>query len=654
MSAAVLRELVAKLGFQVDDAGFKKAADGIAKVKASVGEADAKLRNARGQFVGSGAAAAQAAGRYRDAAGRLREANGRFVSTGESAAKAGGGVGRFFGLFGRAKKASGDVGGLGASVGKLQSGLLQLGVGIGIGAVIKQVVTLASDANETDNVMGEVFGQKGAQEIKDWAETTSKWMGRSKFTLRENAAALGAMIEPMTGSAVKAQEMSKQLAGLAIDLGSFFNSSDEDALAALKSGISGELEPLRRFGIVMTDAALQEYAHTQGIHKKIAAMNIAEKTELRYQFILAHTTKAQGDAHRTIDGFANASRALKDNLKDLGTSMGQKLLPAAGKLIVWGNNAISLFLDVSRKSSIVEASLATLAVGFAVLKAEAAAALIVPLAGFALLALAADDLYTLFTGGQSAIGDWLDELGGIGTADALVTGLKDSMKALGEAIDELPDMQGMWDVWTGAVDDFGFAIDGVMGRIEEFFEMISPENLAASGLEKLASLFGYKAQQKDLTDLDRTAGRGMSSDKLDSLSDIAQQRKDQRNDRIRGETERRRGDRKYRAQAAGMYRADAPGSGDLPGFVDRHDESYGVLAPRDEGPPPVRFGRARVSAPPTAAPAAAAASSTTTVNNGPIHVTVAAGAGAADVVRAARVAANAERRRTADALKRGG
>src|SRR5262245_43796515 len=393
MSGTVLRELVAKLGFEVDKKQWDNANAGVERVKAGVTALDGRLRDARGRFVGAGGAAAKMAGQFRDANGRLREANGRFVGTGAATGVATAGVAKLSG-----------------AVGTLQSGLLQLGLGLGIGALFAKMTKLASDANETDNVLREVFGTEGANEIRDWAQTTSKWLGRSEFTLRANAGALGAMLEPMTGSAEKAKMMSKDIGALAIDLASFFNTADDDALIALKAGLSGETEPLRRYGVVLLDATLQEFAHTKGIHKKIQAMTVAEKTELRYQFIMANTKKAQGDAHRTLNGFANAWRAFTDNIKDFGTRTGQILLGPAGKLIEWGNAAISTFLEVSRKSSIMEASLITLAGAFALLKAEAALALAGPLITFAALALLIDDVNVLFTGGQSAIGRWLDEL----------------------------------------------------------------------------------------------------------------------------------------------------------------------------------------------------------------------------------------------------
>lgn len=594
----VLRELVASLGFQIDQAQWKAANASVEKLKAAVSAMDRGVGGARGRFGAAGAAA---------------------------------------GAFGgSAKGASGGVLGLANATQRLQSGLLQLGVGLGIGALIKKMVTLASDANETDNVLSEVFGSGGADEIKKWAQDTSKYMGRSEFTLRQNAGALGAMLEPMTGSADKAKEMSKNIGALAIDLASFFNTADDEALVALKAGLSGEAEPLRKYGIVLLDATLQEFAHTQGITKKIAAMNVAEKTELRYQFILANSTKAQGDAHRTIDGFANASRRLGDNLKDLGTRIGQKLLPVAGQLIVWGNKAIDVFLEVTKKSTIFEATLGTLAAAFAVLKLQAALALIGPLLAFGALALLVDDINTLFSGGQSTIGRWLDEIGGVGTAQEFVDDFRATLEAvktttaeLVETWQALPDSAGVWELMTGAVDDFGFAIEEAALKLHKLLTWYAD----VPGFVKDMALgaLGIKTDQADATD--RAMGRGVNADVAEGLDQKLQLRQEDRFNRVRVGSDERR------AVREGLRASRTAGDelGLAPAVMGQ------VRAP---GAAP-----ATVSAP--VARSAAGGGNTTTVTNGPITIQLGQGVGAAEAARAARRAAGAERRRTAESIKRG-
>jgi hypothetical protein len=176
----------------------------------------------------------------------------------------------------------------------------------------------------------------------------------------------------MIGSREGAAEMSKGLAQLSVDLGSFFNVADVDALNALRSGIVGELEPLKRFGIVMTEAALKQFALDQGIRKQIKSMSIAEKTTLRYKFIMARTADAQGDAEKTADTFANASKGLQSALKDMATTIGKKLLPAAEGIVVtlrdWVRALEPLLVD-SEALEVILAVLGTAMLGLAVVGA---------------------------------------------------------------------------------------------------------------------------------------------------------------------------------------------------------------------------------------------------------------------------------------------
>lgn len=193
---------------------------------------------------------------------------------------------------------------------------------------IQSLVERASNAAESMNVIDSVFGEN-KKSILDWAATTAAAVGRSEFALRDMAATTGSLVQPMLGSRKAAADMSKQVAELAVDLGSFFNATDEDALRALRAGLIGQTEPLLRFGVNLQSATLEQFALSKGITKSIDSMTLAEKTNLRFQAILAQTKNAQGDAAKTSEGYANATKALKAGIQDLSTRLGQALLPAA-------------------------------------------------------------------------------------------------------------------------------------------------------------------------------------------------------------------------------------------------------------------------------------------------------------------------------------
>ena len=434
MSAVVLRELVAMLGLQVDEKAFKKADEGLSKVKKGLEGVDGKMRDAKGRFLKSG----QAMG---DGAQAGAAANAQSI----------------------AKKAA-SGGGVGSAVGAM------LGKYIGGAAVVSalaHMTELASSADETNNVLREVFGPEGESQVHTWAASVGESMGRSKYAMEANAAALGAMLEPMTGDAGKAQAMSQQFAELAVNLGSFFNTTDDEALAALKSGITGELEPLRKFGVVMTEASLAEYAHTQGITKKLTAMTNAEKTELRYGFILSKTTKAQGDAIRTAGGFANQQKALGDSIRDLATDIGKKLLPVANKMLGWVLASIKQFGKLTQTSNILKAAFVVL--GVAMLYAFAPALLTIGAVAAAILVVIGvlDDLITWFEGGESLFGDLLNKMFGEGASDKVLDEFKHAIEAAREVYDRFIESIKSFD-WSGFFDRWGRRIQEFGGTLREF------------------------------------------------------------------------------------------------------------------------------------------------------------------------------------------
>lgn len=292
------------------------------------------------------------------------------------------------------------------------------------------VIQFASDAEETLNLVRETFGDN-ASDVEAWSVRVAKEVGRSEFLMRELAGTLGSVLTPlMQGNTQASADMSTGLATLAVDLASFFNAAESDVLVALRSGIVGEAEPLKRFGIVMLESTLQAFALAEGITKSVKSMSIAEKTTLRYRFILSQTVSAQGDAARTADAFANASRAASDGIKDLATRIGNRLLPVATRFMIWTRDAARGMVEVAQKTNLVEGVLFTLAAALGV----AAVMMLLPflpflitaakvLAVLALMSIAADELITFFKGGKTVIGEFIDELFGIGAAQTLLDNL---------------------------------------------------------------------------------------------------------------------------------------------------------------------------------------------------------------------------------------
>lgn len=292
-----------------------------------------------------------------------------------------------------------------------------MAVGIGF------AVSAAADANETLNLMGLVFEQNQSDVMK-WADTIAQAAGRSKFTLREMVTRIGAFLKPMVGDLDHATDLAKQLSERAIDFASAMNiKSDTEALEKFQAGLAGETEPLRRFGINMTVAALQAFALEQGIRKNVSAMSDAEKTQLRFDFIMARTADYAGDAANTSAAYANALKGLKARATDLVTTLGMKFIPAAEGVLRSIGSILNVLNDWVEHSNIVQAALitfGTIATAIAIRTAAAWAVANWPivLAGLALAALVliVDDFLTFLNGGDSVIGSFIDSIWGPGSA----------------------------------------------------------------------------------------------------------------------------------------------------------------------------------------------------------------------------------------------
>lgn len=228
--------------------------------------------------------------------------------------------------------------GLDAMTGRVQKfgGVLRRVAGIvavafGTAALVnfgKESIKLASDIQEVQNVIDVTFGQ-GAAEIEKFAKSAAEAFGLSELSAKQYTGTMGAMLKSSGLATSAAQEMSMALAGLAGDVASFYNLDTDTAFEKIRSGISGETEPLKQLGINMSVANLEAYALSQGITKSYNAMSQAEQVLLRYNYLLSVTTDAQGDFARTSGSFANQVRLLQLNFDQLRIALGSALIPIA-------------------------------------------------------------------------------------------------------------------------------------------------------------------------------------------------------------------------------------------------------------------------------------------------------------------------------------
>jgi hypothetical protein len=207
------------------------------------------------------------------------------------------------------------------------------GIGAGFAAIGaakfgKDIISAASDMNESVSKATVVFGDfsDGVIELGDRAAAS---LGISKQAAIEASATFGNLFVAMKIGKPAAAKMSTSMVTLASDLASFNNVKPEDALEALRSGLVGETEPLRKFGVNLNDAALRQEALRLGLVKTTKeVLPPAAKAQAAYSLILQQTKTAQGDFARTSDGLANKQRILSAKWKDAQATLGKALLPA--------------------------------------------------------------------------------------------------------------------------------------------------------------------------------------------------------------------------------------------------------------------------------------------------------------------------------------
>lgn len=230
---------------------------------------------------------------------------------------------------------------------KLAGAAKKLGVAIGgafaVGKIVqfgKEAVQLGSDLQEVQNVVDVTFGSLSGQ-IDEFAKNAITSFGLSELSAKQYASTIGAMLKSMGFATEQAAAMSMEIAGLAGDMASFYNLTGDDAFAKIRSGISGETEPLKQLGINLSVANLEQYALAQGITKTYNAMTEQEKALLRYNYLLSVTSDAQGDFARTSNSWANQTKILSEQFNSLKATIGQGLINVLTPVIKVINTILS-------------------------------------------------------------------------------------------------------------------------------------------------------------------------------------------------------------------------------------------------------------------------------------------------------------------------
>lgn len=239
-----------------------------------------------------------------------------------------------------------------STTGKFTSGLKALNVAAvaitfrKIGHFIAQAVTESNKYQEDLNLFTVALGQYAA-EAQNYAEKVSDVLGIDPAQWLRNQGVFNTLLTGFGDTAERAQLMSQNLTQLGYDISSFFNVSIEDAMQKLQSGISGELEPLRRLGYDLSQARLEQTALNLGIKESVANMTQAEKAELRYYAIMTQVTTAQGDMARTLEAPANQLRILQAQLTQAARAIGNIFIPALNAILPYAIAVVQVIREIA-------------------------------------------------------------------------------------------------------------------------------------------------------------------------------------------------------------------------------------------------------------------------------------------------------------------
>ncbi len=237
----------------------------------------------------------------------------------------------------------------------ISSLLGSLGLGIGIAAFVmlgRQAVETASDIQEVQNVVDTAFGSM-TYKMEKFADTAITQFGISKLSAKQMGSTFMAMGRSMVSSMETASDMAVALTGRAADMASFYNKTAEETATALKSIYTGETETLKEYGVVMTEVNLQEYAYQKGIKKKLSAMTQEEKVMLRYNYVMEQTALAAGDFAKTTDSWANQTRILSEQFKELLSVIGGGLIVALTPVVRFLNTILTQLIAIAKQAGAI-------------------------------------------------------------------------------------------------------------------------------------------------------------------------------------------------------------------------------------------------------------------------------------------------------------
>jgi ubiquinone biosynthesis protein UbiJ len=207
-------------------------------------------------------------------------------------------------------------------------------------------IMAASDLNETISKSQNVFGPASVQ-MEEWGETAAHAFGLSKGQALDAATTFGGLFKTVGDAADVAGGKARQMTELGADLASFFNTDMQTALESLRSGLAGEAEPMRKFNVFLSEAAVNAELLATGQEKVNGKWTESQKVNARLAIIMKQTSDAHGDFARTQDGLANSTREFAAALEDLKVDIGENFLGATQDGVAGANDFIKKLQELT-------------------------------------------------------------------------------------------------------------------------------------------------------------------------------------------------------------------------------------------------------------------------------------------------------------------
>lgn len=407
----------------------------------------------------------------------------------------------------------------------------------GLALASGKAIDAASSLNEQISASTQVFGDN-ASAMQSWAKGGAKAFGLSQREALQAANAYGNMFTTVGLGADATADMSRRMVQLAGDMASFHDQDPSEMLDKLRSGLSGEAEPLRRFGVLISEARVQSFAYANGIAKAGEKLTDAQKVQARYGVIMEDTAKAQGDYARTASGVANEQRTAAAETENMAAAFGQALLPVTQQFLALAITLIGWLTKYPLVLKILVPAVAALAAGIVILNVAMAvsAALAAPWIGTFLLVAAAvaavivvavllaknwdtvsaalSRAFASIKSAALAVFNWIKAnwplllaiLGGpIGAAAALIIRHWDTITgAARSAFDAIRSAMGSFSAWIGSTVN---TIGSLLSRLADYFDR--PADAARSAANAIKSAIGGAVSY--LEDLVGRASRAASS-----------------------------------------------------------------------------------------------------------------------------------------------